>query len=115
LVYDFKLNGFKVQEKVAGTNEPGFQVNLRKSNGSKQKQAYDKGDNDFYWIHLPDKERFYVIPEDVLIINGFISHNDKKGKMSLYINPSNKNQWTYEYLYSYEKLDIEKLKLFFKI
>lgn len=31
------------------------------------------------------------------------------------INPSNKNQWTYEYLYSYEKLDIEKLKLCFKL
>ena len=115
LVYDFKLNGLKIQEKVAGTNEPGFQVNLRKGCGNKKKQAYDKGDNDFYWIHLPDKERFYVIPEGVLIINGFISDNGKEGKMSLYINPSNKNQWTYEYLYSYEKLDIEKLKIFFKI
>jgi hypothetical protein len=35
--------------------------------------------------------------------------------MSLYINPSNKKQWTNKYLYSYEKIDIEKLKLIFKI
>lgn len=115
LVYDFKLNGFKVQEKVANSKEPGFQASLHKGNGNKKKQSYEKGDNDFYWIHLPDKERFYVIPEETLIINGFISDNGKEGKISLYINPSNKNQWTYEYLYSYEKLDIEKLKFCFKL
>ena len=115
LVYDFKLNGFKVQEKVASSKEPGFNASLRKSAGNNKKQPYEKGDNDFYWIHLPDKERFYVIPEKVLIDNEFISNNDQKGKMSLYINPSNKDQWTYEYLYSYKKLDIEKIKHCFKI
>jgi hypothetical protein len=115
LVYDFKLNGLKVQEKIACNHKPGVQVNLRKSNGNKKKKSYEKGDNDIYWIHLPNKEEFYVIPEDILMDNGFISNKDIEGKMSLYINPSNKKQWTNKYLYSYEKIDIEKLKLIFKI
>jgi len=82
LVYDFKLNSLKVQEKVARSQEPGFKVNLHKGNGNKKKQAYDKEDNDFYWIHLPDKEKFYVIPEHALINNGFISDSEinEKGK-----------------------------------
>jgi hypothetical protein len=115
LVYDFKLNGLKVQEKVAGIKEPGIIVSLRKGNGNKKKQAYDKGDNDYYWIHNPNKEEFYVIPEEALIINSFISYDDIKGKMSFYLNPLNKNHWTYKYLYSYEKLNIEKLKCCFKL
>lgn len=116
LVYDFKINNFKVQEKVAGLAKYGFQVSLCKGNGNNKKRSYEKNDNQYYWIHLPCEKLFYVFPEDILCEKGFIS-NDKtdKKKISLCIHPDNKEHWTYIYLHEYDNLNIEKLQEYFKI
>ena len=77
-VYDFKVGNMKIQEKVGGVrydrNTIGaYQFQLAKNSGSKKKlgyfakKCYNKNDNNFYWLNCPNKEEFYVIPEEELI------------------------------------------------
>ena len=88
-MYDFKVNGKKVQEKY-GTPSTKTKSLIRyciarshvKGSGTEY-SAYKKGDNDFYWFHFPDKNIFYVLPEDILINNGNITVDDKEGKADL--------------------------------
>jgi hypothetical protein len=56
--YDFFINNFKVQEKVCQNYGNSIYANLSKSNGRNKRQSYDKGDNDFYWLHFPDKKNY---------------------------------------------------------
>ena len=125
LVYDFMINGLKIQEKVSSKrkNDNGTKFNLDKSNGmncGKQKQiSYRKGDNDFYWLNLNNKQHFYIIPEHELISRNYINI-DKLSCISL--NPiskrKSKTDWAKHYLFDYTKLtklDEEKLKIMFQI
>ena len=122
LVYDFIVNGLKVQEKVNSIKkgETGTGFTLKKSNGSinhiKQWTSYKTGDNDFYWLNVNNKQHFYVIPEHELISRKYID-TDKKTVITL--NPASnkkcKNSWTNEYLFDYTKLDGEKLKKMFNL
>lgn len=61
--YDFKIGSYKIQEKSNNSKKyNGYLYSLCKANGrrSKNKQIpYHKGDNDFYWFHLPDTKLFY--------------------------------------------------------
>ena len=61
----------KKQEYILLKNKAvNIRFNTRKSDGHTGKQPYNKGDNDFYWLNCPDKEHFFIIPEDLkLIIN----------------------------------------------
>jgi hypothetical protein len=73
--------------------------------GNIKTKSYEKGDNDVYFIHFTNTtDANKKQSKDILMDNGFISNKDIEGKMSLYINPSNKKQWTNKYLYSYEKI-----------
>ena len=72
-VYDFMINGYKVQEKVASNTRKGDIFPLDKNNSRGKNISYQKGDNDFYWINCQDKKRFYVIPEKVLIDHKYIN------------------------------------------
>jgi len=118
LVYDFKINGKKVQEKVASKE---YVIHLHKSNGVGKKQPYEQGDNDFYWINLQDKKYFYIIPESVLIENGYIKSTDTDGKTKLSLQPKpyfangHKNQWVNQYMYNYENLDKESIISLFRV
>jgi hypothetical protein len=121
-VYDFKVNGFKVQEKIAKKDHNQYNLNLHKSYGRNIKVAYHKNDNDFYWIHLDDWKTFYVIPEEVLIQHGHITENDKIGNKHIgiyppiYPRPSKaKNIWLDNYMFQYGDLDENKLKEMFKL
>ena len=72
-VYDFKIENYKIQEKVTKIdNENRCCFQLCKNNGSSNKIQYDIGDNDFYWLNCDNKETFFVIPEKKLIEQGFI-------------------------------------------
>lgn len=102
MVYDFKVNGFTVQEKVS-RDENRF--SLHKSAGVKKKQPYDKHDNDFYWLNMKDKKTFYVVPEKVLIDNGYVSNGDQKGKIELRSN----KEWLKEYKFEYDNINKDKL------
>ena len=67
---DFILNNKNFQEKVGSRykNKVNFKLTKR-SSISKSYQPYNKNDNDFYWLHFPNKKHFYLIPEDVLLVN----------------------------------------------
>ena len=113
LVYDFMIGDKKVQEK-AGTithdNINSFSFNLVKYkcrvDGKCKNQCYDEGDNDLYWLNCKNG-KFYVIPEEELIIHGYIG---KYGKEKLYVSPTNKNtEWCNKYLFSYENIKKDKL------
>jgi hypothetical protein len=77
--YDVVINDFKIQDKCAtaktSKNTNFFSVRF----GSE----YCKGDNDFYWINLPDQS-FYIIPEFVLL------NPDNSIKRTLYLSKAYK-------------------------
>jgi len=113
LVYDFKIGEKKVQEKVGSiihNNVNSYMFNLVKYkcriDGKCKNQCYDEGDNDLYWLNCKNG-KFYVIPEDELIIHGYIG---KDGKEKLYVSPTNKNtEWCNKYLFNYENIEKDKL------
>jgi hypothetical protein len=113
LVYDFKIGEKKVQEKVGTimhSNNDSYSFNLVKYkcriNGKCKNQCYDEGDNDLYWLNCKNG-KFYVIPEEELIVHGYIG---KVGKEKLYLSPTNKNtEWCNKYLFNYENIEKNKL------
>jgi hypothetical protein len=98
LVYDFTINGFRVQEKV-GTirknRKDQIIFSLQKSNGTFEGkrifQSYKINDNDFYWLNFPDKKYFYILPENILFFEGFINDNSKTGSYKKHITINTKN------------------------
>jgi len=115
LVYDFKIVNKKVQEKVGSyckENNPNmFSFNLMKYdcrvNGQCQQKCYEEGDNDLYWLHCKNN-KFYVIPESVLIEQGVVGKKCKKYK--LYVSPTNQNtSWCNPYQFDYNNVDKERL------
>ena len=120
LVYDFTVNGFKVQEKVKSQRKNGKDTTFKldKSNGVKKIISYQKGDNDLYWLNVNNKQHFYIIPEHELLIRNIINI-DKTTSINL--NPhstNNKHYWANEYLFDYTNLteiDIQRLKTMFNL
>jgi hypothetical protein len=114
-VFDFKVGNKKIQEKVGKyiCNKNNkiygyFQFNLSKCNGKNHKKVpYQKGDNDVYWFNCKDTNKFYVIPEEILINYGFIEY-----KTSIIISNNNLNKlWLNDYKFDYEDLEKDKEKL----
>ena len=105
------IDNFKIQEKVGaqskGTNSIVF--SLHKNNGRKEHTTYKKGDNDFYWLNLPDKKHFYVIPEQILIDQKYIDILNTK---TFTVNANTKS-WASPYKFDYDNLDEDKLKAVF--
>lgn len=119
-VYDFTINGLKIQEKVANKtkNKNTYKFSLHKSdskdnNNRKKFTSYKKGDADFYWLNINNNIHFYIIPEDVLIAEGHI--NDHKRHINLNPLDNNENHWSKQYLFDYTNPDIIKIKKMFKI
>ena len=114
LVYDFMICSKKVQEKV-GTithnNNNSYSFTLSKNagriNGKCCHGPYEEGDNDLFWLNCKNN-LFYVIPEDALIVNGYIGKGTKKEK--LYVSQTNENtEWCNAYLFDYNNVDKERL------
>ena len=111
-VYDFLIGTRRVQEKVCSIRKdrPEYRCVLCKSNGIKngkiQKTGYKLGDNDFYWINLPDMNTFYIIPEKILYDINKIGGNKMK---ILYIPFNDTNHWIYDYKFYYNKPNIKKI------
>lgn len=114
LVYDFMIGSKKIQEKV-GTicknNLNSYSFNLIKYdcriNGKCKYKSYEEGDNDLYWLNCKNG-KFYVIPEDVLFVNGYIGKDCKKEH--LYVSPTNENtDWSTDYMFDYNNVDKERL------
>jgi len=120
LVYDFKVNGFKVQEKVNSQvkNQNGITFSLDKSNGRKKTISYQQGDNDFYWLNVNNKKHFYIIPEHELISRTNINTDKANGIYLIPNSKKGKNVWANEYLFDYTnitKIDEEKIKRMFHL
>ena len=120
-VYDFKINNFKVQEKVAkiSDKENRYIFFLCKNNGSSNKIQYDIGDNDFYWLNCDNKETFFVIPEKNLIDKGFIGNkieniNRQTLKITVKRVLHKKSAWLQDYMFDYENIDKDRLLFLLK-
>lgn len=133
-IYDRIINNtYKIQDKVAtcyfkkkqNNSEyremPCYMVNLSRNSNISCK--YKKGDNDFYWIHLPDKKGAYIFPENVLIEKGIVGCADKIRHLNLFpyhtrnqmIKNKVKNVWVNDYLYFYDSTnDKEKIQKLFE-
>jgi hypothetical protein len=79
LKHDFKVNNFKIQEKVC--NYLG-EYGIRASSDN----PYKEGDNAFYWFHFPDEKRFLLLNEQKLIERDYIKIDAQEGKTRYYFN-----------------------------
>ncbi len=125
-VYDVIINKyFKVQDKVIciHTKNRNNKIDTYYITALyRQKNIlYKLGDNDYYWLFLPDKSGAYIIPELILYNHNLISnsHTDVKGNI-LYLHPYPKDNITYKtlwlnkYLYFFDKQkDIAKIESLF--
>lgn len=130
VVYDFKVNGFKVQEKVCQDDikmKEGIRGMICKNKyrlyGKSIRGPYNEGDNDFYWFHHPNKLCFYILPECLLMKWDKLETEDNEGRRSILLYPYHiesdlENKMTKEandYLFFYENLDVDKLKHLFNL
>lgn len=110
--YDFIINNYKVQEKVGSSTKTNFAVRFFKNNGTikgnRKFTSYKKGDNDFYWVHLPNKEHFIIIPEQIMIQQQIIDPPDNKILTVKIPQIIKKDNWLYDYLFDYNNFDKDK-------
>lgn len=112
LVYDFKIDHKKFQEKVAQHNKKSYSSLIAKR-ADKAAQNYIKGDNDFYWINIPDTMYFYIIPEFEFLKHDIVAYTSRLGRKALTLNPTRKDHkhaWANQYLFNYSKPDIPKIQ-----
>lgn len=121
-VYDFKINNFKIQEKVAKecnklSNKYIFTLckNNGKLNGKRNQIQYDINDNDFYWLNCENKKYFFVIPEKILIDKGFIGNKEDSKNKFIKITVTdelhNKTRWLKLFMFNYETINQEENKI----
>ena len=107
-IYDFICNGKKVQEKVVGYHRKAlyctFARNHTKKDGKRQQRTYMVGENDYYWFHSSIDDRFWIIPEEVLVEKGYVTIEKTKKQ---YIRISD-TEWD-NYKYDYNNIDKEKM------
>ncbi len=122
-VTDFKINNYNIQEKVGSCkNKNGVIFQLTKSNyieiqnckNKRNNTPYHIKDNDFYWLHYPDKSHFIFIPSNILFENGYLQNDDQINKYHLIINLSKIYDWIKPYIYKYESETQDKLLQLFE-
>jgi hypothetical protein len=111
-IFDFKVNNFKIQEKTAFNKNPrNYNIVMFTKSKNGLHNPYEHGDNDFYWINLPDHQTFYIIPEQVLVDKQIISTETKKG--TKYLSFAKTNKWVNDYRYSYDEYNINEIINFY--
>ena len=107
-ISDFICNGKKVQEKVLGLDKKTLHANLSVNNGKKYGKrsfrSYMVGENDYYWFHSSIDDRFWIIPEGVLVEKGYVTV-DKEKRTDIRISG---NEWD-KYKYNYKEFDEKKI------
>jgi hypothetical protein len=130
--FDFTINNYKIQEKVAGCytryskgkyryncyvatfrkhngKDRNSEVNERSKIRSMAYKTYDAKDNDYYWINIENTTLFLLIPDEKMIEKELVNAKNKT-KASLYIPAKiDASHWLYDYVYDYEKDNKEKL------
>lgn len=118
MVYDFKIGDKKIQEKVGcldkvkNSNIFCLWKNNGKINGNREQKCYEIGDNDYYWLNADDKILFYVIPENILIENGYIGYSCNKKQLKINQKETTHNGWIQPYKFDYTSFGLfEKNRL----
>jgi hypothetical protein len=112
---DFMINSYNFQEKkgtMISDNSLMFNISRygEKINGIIKRKPYNISDNDFYWLHFPNKTKFILIPSKILCENGYIYdeiNKEKIIKLNLYIPLNNIQKWIIDYIYEYNNIDTE--------
>lgn len=122
-VFDFIVNGLKVQEKVASIakqtkDNTYYVISLGRSKVKEAKhyhRNYYVGDNDVYWFWLKgDTNQFCIIPEIELIKRKYIINEDDEHTITAF--SFSDNDWTNKYKYTLDDDQLEKkLKSIFKL
>lgn len=118
---DFMINTKKIQEKVTGYYKNGNKYYLKSGishNGGKKNNTrniipYNIGDNDYYWFHSSIDDRFWIIPESILISKNYIG--DSYYVKRKFIN-FDTTDWVKSYEYNYKNINDEqkqKIRLLF--
>lgn len=111
LHHDFMIGDKKVQEKIGSYKNKikyahDLIFKLAKSNGKingvRKSIAYDAGENDLYWLHFPDKKKFYLLPETAVM--------DEHGtiRKHIYVALRNPNEKWNKYLFEYDNIDYDR-------
>ena len=118
------IQSFNINLNTGDNNENNKTYNvvsLHKRNGKKTDNnrnqiLYQKGDNDFYWFHIADTTMFYIIPEQIMIDNNYVTNkpNDIKNHRTLNFD-SSKNEWLKDYKYDYNNINKEVILKIFNI
>lgn len=113
------MNKKTCQEKVSTLSKKNshtfhlFVNNGRDENKKRLFRAYQKGDNDYYWLHMKETSIFFVIPEDVLYERGILANpGEIQPKKIITVNMKNNKlsqPWMQEYMYDYENIEVDKL------
>jgi hypothetical protein len=132
LVYDFTVNGMRIQEKVAsktktrctGDNIAYTVIISRggKADGSNKRNGflYAQSDNDYYWINIPDTTKFFLFPEEILLQHNKISPRGvvtrKSCSLGLYTydRPQSPNNWIHDHMFDYTTVTEDQMKKFFQ-
>lgn len=116
-VYDFKINGYKIQDKTAKLCEKQKRCafclckNKGKIESKRNQVQYDINDNNFYWLNCDNKQHFFVIPEKILIEKGFIATNKEKNKIKIFLKITikdelhYKHQWLTPFIFNYTSIN----------
>lgn len=95
--YNFIVNGLKYQEKVASMNKISYQVYMYSN-----RKPYSPGENDYYMIHIPDQDVFYMFPEQVLIDRNILDTGPcTVDRPTISISISNHSAWYQPYRHKY--------------
>lgn len=116
LHYDFIINDKKVQEKVGtkckNSNKIFFSLCKRNGsiNGVSKFKPYGIGENNLYWLHLPNKKHFYLLPEKELINN---DNNTIKKSLIVLVDTNDSpinnetNNKINDFLFNYDNINYE--------
>ena len=68
-------------------------------------------------LHSSIDDRFWILPEDILIEKGYITTESKKGRYNLFftISYSPFTIWLKEYEYDYNNINIDKIQRLFSL
>jgi hypothetical protein len=111
-IFDFLINNKKIQEKVLGFGDRGLVCNslshnCGKLNNKRNIIPYNKRDNDYYWFHSTIDDRFWIIPENVLIYNKYIGDSIKRKRLTFNLD------WLKKYEYNYNSINPDDIKNIF--
>ncbi len=118
--YDFTVNNKQIQEKVTWkkpNRKDSYIAALFRNTSNNKRKNYLLGMNDYYWIHIPDSDIFYILPESELYKNGFIKDPNKEEseyKMFLNLSINFSDGWYNDYKYNYKNLDKEFISKIFE-